>query len=468
LGDCPDFNAPSNHAILKLRGDCDAYHRVGYETPKSTTCIGCHAKNLAGASAPSCFLCHGQLWQNTALNPCPEFSPPASHTRYKSEGGCGAYHEPGFERPLKTGCNNCHGANLRGGSGPSCYTCHDNEWKEDDDVPPMASSTNTHPAASSDDIFRNIENIDSDGDGYSNIEEIKALTNPGDPFSLPGGTVVKLKMSDVWKRNWITGNGTMKIFLVVERGAPIDTEQPVTISTKYGKVSTNRLKQRKNSRVKIILPKPMINVLLDSVERESVDVTVSGFISNGEAFSLDKTVKLEGKVPELLGFLKLKANPKELDSIEEVTLTLKGDDLENIDLENKFVAFGIYGKTIVTDVTRSANKITFVLPVEKIEKIVRKLDSLEKTPVCLFNRGRRIDLFAEAVIVKVKSSDDDDGCFDFDPPGDHTIGKTVEDCTYMHAPGMDKPMQNCGLCHGSDLKGTGIAPSCFLCHDSYW
>jgi DnaJ-class molecular chaperone len=35
----------------------------------------------------------------------------------------GVMHKAGLEDPLSN-CTQCHGANLRGGSGPSCYSCH--------------------------------------------------------------------------------------------------------------------------------------------------------------------------------------------------------------------------------------------------------------------------------------------------------------------------------------------------------
>jgi cytochrome c553 len=48
---------------------------------------------------------------------------PAGHTVNKN----GVYHRPGLTDPL-TNCVTCHGADLRGGSGPSCYSCHGQKW----------------------------------------------------------------------------------------------------------------------------------------------------------------------------------------------------------------------------------------------------------------------------------------------------------------------------------------------------
>ncbi|MBI5502478.1 MAG: hypothetical protein HY907_19700 [Deltaproteobacteria bacterium] len=46
---------------------------------------------------------------------------PPGHTEDMS----GVMHRPGKEDPLAN-CTSCHGADLTGGVGPSCYDCHDN------------------------------------------------------------------------------------------------------------------------------------------------------------------------------------------------------------------------------------------------------------------------------------------------------------------------------------------------------
>ena len=50
-------------------------------------------------------------------------TPPAGHTVSKS----GVFHKPGLTDPLAN-CVQCHGADLRGGSGPSCCSCHGQKW----------------------------------------------------------------------------------------------------------------------------------------------------------------------------------------------------------------------------------------------------------------------------------------------------------------------------------------------------
>jgi mono/diheme cytochrome c family protein len=48
---------------------------------------------------------------------------PAGHTVNKN----GVYHRPGLTDPL-TNCVLCHGSDLKGGSGPSCFKCHGQKW----------------------------------------------------------------------------------------------------------------------------------------------------------------------------------------------------------------------------------------------------------------------------------------------------------------------------------------------------
>lgn len=60
---------------------------------------------------------------------------PADHTARNG----GIPHKPGFSTPFSasSGCTNCHGADLRGGTAaidgmniptPSCFSCHGQKW----------------------------------------------------------------------------------------------------------------------------------------------------------------------------------------------------------------------------------------------------------------------------------------------------------------------------------------------------
>ncbi|MBM4354746.1 MAG: hypothetical protein FJ109_13325 [Deltaproteobacteria bacterium] len=62
-----------------------------------------------------------------------------------TESMSGVMHMPGKSDPLKN-CVGCHGANLKGGGGPSCYTCHnadDHTKKSKDGVKHKSGTSST-------------------------------------------------------------------------------------------------------------------------------------------------------------------------------------------------------------------------------------------------------------------------------------------------------------------------------------
>ena len=52
----------------------------------------------------------------------------------------------------------------------------------------------------------------------------------------------------------------------------------------------------------------------------------------------------------------------------------------------------------------------------------------------------------------------------YDPPVDHTISKDG----VKHKTGLTNPAENCVSCHGVDLRGSEVAPSCYECHSKKW
>lgn len=52
----------------------------------------------------------------------------------------------------------------------------------------------------------------------------------------------------------------------------------------------------------------------------------------------------------------------------------------------------------------------------------------------------------------------------YSPPEDHTVSKEG----VMHKSGLEDPMTNCAVCHGSDLQGGTVGVSCYECHKKKW
>jgi len=51
----------------------------------------------------------------------------------------------------------------------------------------------------------------------------------------------------------------------------------------------------------------------------------------------------------------------------------------------------------------------------------------------------------------------------------HVVSKTGTSGTgVMHSAGLFTPASNCVSCHGADLKGSEIGPSCYSCHQDAW
>jgi len=59
----------------------------------------------------------------SSTEPQSNYNPPADHTVLQE----GIKHKPGLNNPTAN-CVSCHGADLKGDKGPSCYTCHGKKW----------------------------------------------------------------------------------------------------------------------------------------------------------------------------------------------------------------------------------------------------------------------------------------------------------------------------------------------------
>ncbi|MHB8971574.1 MAG: hypothetical protein ACYC3X_18410 [Pirellulaceae bacterium] len=98
--------------------------------------------NSRGNGAGACNYCHDDDGQSTPIilttatlhhkaasncTWCHEGQPMDFHTDEED----GFLHAPGKKKPFTNGCTDCHGADLTGGFGPSCFSCHGREWDND-------------------------------------------------------------------------------------------------------------------------------------------------------------------------------------------------------------------------------------------------------------------------------------------------------------------------------------------------
>ncbi len=121
-------NGPGGHPAYNIwvgAPDSTKFHGEG----DIESCKTCHGDEyLGGTSRVSCYQCHNN---GPSGYGCQDFAPPSNHTVLLENDDCNALHRPGFEDPLDNGCALCHSADLTGGYGPSCFTCHTNKWDDD-------------------------------------------------------------------------------------------------------------------------------------------------------------------------------------------------------------------------------------------------------------------------------------------------------------------------------------------------
>ena len=436
----------------------------------------------------SCDLCH--FPGTTNLNPygedlrtamggggdggCGSYYPPSDHTVRESEDGCVAYHKPGHEHPFANGCTACHGSDLRGGSAPSCYTCHGEEWGEDDDdddddaPPPSAWTAEVQPAASG--AFGAIEQLDSDRDGFSNIEEITALKNPGDPDSYPGAsTDVTVAMRSTWKRNWAVSKGDIKVTIRAQSGTLVDTAEPIYLETSFGRLASTRVTAAGAGVYKALYPKALLLAALSDPGTDKADLVVEGMTATGERFTAAAKVSFSGKDEVLVEKLGLKANPRKFSTGAELGFTLSGGNAELLDAGKTIWVNGPSGRAKLADVRKSGAKIVGKLSAKDATAIFGTTLTGVGYTVSLSGYGLNNGvLFAVATTMKTTDGTVVD-CIEYNPPASHTVARVQGQCTYYHAPGAATPeASGCTACHGADLKGSGFAPSCTECHGKIW
>jgi hypothetical protein len=202
---------------------------------------------------------------------CLEFYPPNTHT--VALGRCEYMHAPGHFTPFSSGCTTCHGVDLTGLIAPSCYLCHGQRWTESGGTAAAPASVSPAQDAIAE-ALRAIEQLDSDGDGSTNIEEIIALTNPGDPNSFPGGvTKVSVEVDGAWQRSWVSDTGYLVIKLKPKEGE-IDTHGYVSLKTDKGEIFSTNLKS-KGKTVEASFPKALLHNLFSSFGTQRASVAVS-------------------------------------------------------------------------------------------------------------------------------------------------------------------------------------------------
>ena len=94
-------------------------HKAGYMNA-TVNCAECHGgsslkkENIHGKKRPGCYDCHDDKWTGLLI-----------HSIDKG----GKLHGVGYTTPSATGCDACHGSDLKGGvTAPSCYQCHGARW----------------------------------------------------------------------------------------------------------------------------------------------------------------------------------------------------------------------------------------------------------------------------------------------------------------------------------------------------
>lgn len=400
-----------------------------------------------------------------ATGSCNEFFPPNTHTL--SFGRCEYLHAPGLNTPYTSKCTYCHGADLDGLIAPSCFQCHGQRWDEAGPVPAANTAKPTLGITALDDAFAAIEQMDSDGDGYSNIDEINGGSHPGDATSFPGGEPeMTVTLPTTWNREWTDSRKTITVTLTPQGATTIDATVPVVIKNGARSLTLTNLKLN-GKVVQAIAPQALLYTLFKDLDVAKASIIVAAVTEFDEDLQNTVEISLTGDAPAFIKGLKLSFDSKTWKSGTDVAVTIKGDTKGLInDAKAVFVA-GPFGTVKLGDIARNGSTITGVIDGDDIEKLVG--EPVEGVVYVIGLYGETTDkAFTFAVNSAVKA-EAGSNCYKFDAPSSHNIALKQGECTYMHAPGMSTPFASkCNACHGSDLKGSSFAPSCFLCHGQNW
>ena len=391
---------------------------------------------------------------------CLEFFPPNTHTT--PLGRCEYLHAPGLFTPFSSGCTTCHGVNLTGLIAPSCFLCHGQRWTENGSSDaPLSVSPTQDPVG---DALAQIEPLDSDGDGYSNIEEINALTHPGDPNLFPGGeTKVTVIADKNWQRDWISSTDFLAVKLTPKEGE-IDPNGYVLLKTDDGEIYSTFIKPVRKS-VEAFFPKALLFRLFSSINASQANVAVSGKMDSGGKFVGKFRAKLKGQAPALLAGVRAQVKPNKWEPGDEIKFTLTGSDAAKIDTVRPIFALGVYRRAKLDNVQGTLSRATGELDSDDAGRVIGTptKDVIYNVGIVGWSTdGKVLNTVAQ---VNVPVSD----CYQHNPPLDHNVPFKMGNCTYLHAPGYLEPYANqCNYCHGADLRGTSVTPSCYLCHGQLW
>ncbi len=96
----------------------DRFHGIFVNENSTNSCSQCHGSDLSGGIAQvSCISCHN--------GPTGLWGHPEGWTTGKND----PLHFHGYyAKKYSLACTACHGADLKGAHGPSCYSCHGKLW----------------------------------------------------------------------------------------------------------------------------------------------------------------------------------------------------------------------------------------------------------------------------------------------------------------------------------------------------